>query len=317
VSVFRLHIRPSGGLGDPAVSFAYCLREGVLGLGWQVEPPSGAVLTWEIYERLAADAHGLGELSRVRYLHDNVKPMDLIWSRDTDGKYYLAKVARPRHGSMDSGLAWEYLDTPGGRDADIVNVVRCRILPVPKADDVPGKIVACFRPRRAIQSIADETAVLYSRLLWNQLAEAEEYSLPDLHRCDIFSFLDAETTEDVVFIYLQCQGWIVVPNSRMADTMRYEFVAIHRETQERALVQVKSGNTPLETDTWSRFPEKVFLFQAHGIYTGICASNVVPLDPQAIEEFMETHFGLMPRAVQRWIEFVRHHKQLSVGERET
>jgi hypothetical protein len=61
----------------------------------------------------------------------------------------------------------------------------------------------------------------------------------------------------VVFIYLQCQGWIVVPNSRMADTMRYEFIAIHRETQERALVQVKTGNTALDTDTWSRFPEKV------------------------------------------------------------
>ncbi|PYV21581.1 MAG: hypothetical protein DMG27_20385 [Acidobacteria bacterium] len=91
--------------------------------------------------------------------------------------------------------------------------------------------------------------------------------------------------------------------------MRYEFIAIHRETQERALVQVKTGNTALDTDTWSRFPEKVFLFQAHGIYTGAPAANVVPLHPQAIEDFIEAHFGIMPRAVQRWIDFVRHHRQ--------
>ena len=302
-----MHIRPSGGLGNPRVSFAYCLREGVLGVGWQVEPPSGTALTWEAYERLAADAHGLGELSRVRYLHDNIKPKDLIWSRDADGKYYLAKVDPPSSVVTDSGLAWEYYDTAAGRDADIVNVVRCRILPVPTADDVPGKIVACFRPSRTIQSIADETAVLYSHLLWNQITKSEDYSLPDLQRCDIFSFLDAETTEDVIFIYLQCEGWVVVPNSRKADTMRYEFLAIHRDTHARALVQVKTGNTPLDTDSWSRFPETVFLFQAHGIYTGSPAANVIQLLPQTIKNFMEERFEILPRSVQRWIEFVRNH----------
>ena len=242
-------------------------------------------------------------------LHDNVRSGDLIWSRDIDGKYYLAKVGPPRESSHENGLAWEYFDTPDGRSADIVNVVRCRIFAVLNADDIPGKIVACFRPSRTIQSIADKTAVFYSRLLWNQLAGVEEYSLPDVDRCDIFSFLDAETTEDVIFIYLQCQGWIVVPNSRMADTMRYEFVAIHRDTRERALVQVKTGNTSLDTESWVRFPEKVFLFQSHGIYTGRPAANVVSLNPPVIERFMEADFGIMPRAVQRWIDFVRHYRR--------
>jgi hypothetical protein len=307
--VFRLHIRPSGGLGNAAISFGYCLRESVLGMGWQVEPPSHEPLTWEAYEKLAEGAHGLGELSRVRYFHDHIRPNDLIWSRDTDGKYYLAKVGPPCHDPQDSGLAWEYFDTRDGREADIVNVVRCRIFQVPNADDVPGKIVACFRPSRTIQSITDETAVLYSRLLWNQFVEREEFSLPDIAKCDIFSLLDAETTEDVIFIYLQCQGWIVVPNSRMADTMRYEFVAIHRETGKRALVQVKTGSTPLEMDGWNRFPEQVFLFQAHDIYIGAPSANVVQLHSKTIEEFMNTNYAVMPRAIQRWIDFVRNQRE--------
>lgn len=307
MNVFRLHIRPSGGLGNPAVSFAYCLREGVLGVGWQVEAPPETPLTWEAYEKLASDTHGIGELSRVRYLRNNVRSKDLIWTRDTDGKYYLARVEPPRRESQESDLAWEYFGTPGGRDADIANVVRCRILAVPNADDVPGKIVACFRPSRTIQSITDETAVLYSQLLWNRLAAREEYSLPDMAGCDIFSFLDAETTEDVIFIYLQCHGWIVVPNSRMADTMRYEFVAIHGKTRDRALVQVKTGHTPLDTEDWTRFPEQVFLFQSHDIYTGTPAANVVALRSRDIVEFMGANFALMPRAIQRWMDFVREH----------
>jgi hypothetical protein len=307
MSVFRLHIRPKGGLGNVRDSFAYCLREGVLGVGWQVDLLPETALTWEAYERIAAETHGAGELSRVRYFHDKIKVKDLIWSRDSDGMYYLAKVEAPSRRIADTGLAWEYYDTPAGRDADIVNVVRCRILLVPTADDVPGKIIACFRPSRSIQSIADETAVLYSQLLWNQLSKSDDYTVPNRQQSDIFSFLDAETTEDVIFIYLQSEGWIVVPNSRKADTMRYEFLAIHRNTHARALVQVKTGNSPLDTESWSCFPETVFLFQAQGIYTGLPAANVITLCPKTIKDFMEAHFEILPRSVRRWIEFVRSH----------
>ncbi len=311
MSIHRLHIRPTGGLGNPSFSFAYCLKEGVLGVGWQVEPPSQDPLTWEAYEALAIEEHGSADaISRVRYLHDYVKPTDLIWTRDTDGKYYLAQV-RPTTDKSELGLAWEYFGPPEACDADIVNVVRCRILAVPQADDVPGKIVACFRPSRVIQPIIDETAVLYSQLLWNQMVGREEYTLPILHKCDVFSFLDAESTEDVIFIYLQCEGWIVVPNSRRADTMRYEFIAIHPKTGERALVQVKTGNTPLETDTWGRFQEKVYLFQAHGNYTGTPTANVIQLAPKTIEDFMKGHVEVMPRAVRRWVDFAA---QINSGE---
>jgi hypothetical protein len=56
--VYRLHIRPKGGLADPVRSFEYCLREQVLGVGWRVDPPAGAALTWQQYEALAIRKHG-------------------------------------------------------------------------------------------------------------------------------------------------------------------------------------------------------------------------------------------------------------------
>ncbi len=290
--VFRIHIRPSGGLGDKAASFAYCLRKGVLGLGWQVELPAGAsAVEWELYERLATEKFGHKDLSRVRFLRNHVRQDDLVWTRDTDGAYYLARVLSP----------WEYLDTQEGRDADITNVVRCRILPVPQADDVPGSVVASFRPRRTIQSIRNPTAVAYSRVLWNQLADSEDYPPLTGEPNDLFSYLDSESTEDVVFLYLQMEGWLVVPHSRKADTMGYEFVAIHRETFERVVVQVKTGNTPLHPDAYAGFGEKVFLFQSSGVYRGPEVPNVVCLRPDDVKRFVWENRRVVPRAVERWL----------------
>src|ERR1700730_7279815 len=115
--LFRIHIRPTGGLGSSSTSFDYCLREKVLGLGWQVEFPQGSDRTWTTYEALGVQQYGGEEISRVRYLHDKIRPNDLIWTRDARGLYYLAKVLAP----------WEYYEGAGSADADIVNVVRCQI----------------------------------------------------------------------------------------------------------------------------------------------------------------------------------------------
>lgn len=304
MNVFRIHIRPSGGCNDSAYSFAYCLQEGVLGVGWQVPVQQGASLAWEAYLDRAAEIHGEKDLSRVRYLHDCVQPGDLIWTRNAEGRYYLAKVEAP----------WEYLDTPEGRKADIVNVVRCRIVEIPHVDDVPGKVVACFRPPRAIQMITDPTATFYSRWLWSHSAGESFPPLSNSTDLDIFSLLDDETTEDVIFIYLQHKGWIVIPNSRKLDTMRYEFLAIHRETFERSVVQVKTGCTQLPVDSWFDFREKVFLFQSQNLYTGTATPNVIPIPPGEIRDFMSSHSQLMPRFVQRWMKYAQSGGQPNTAE---
>jgi hypothetical protein len=98
---------------------------------------------------------------------------------------------------------------------------------------------------------------------------------------------------------------IVVPNSRKADTMAYEFVAINRASYERAVVQVKTDNTPLDASVWISFRDKVFLFQANGVYRGATAANVVMIEPQTIEEFIRKNQDVMPHAVQRWIVYAR------------
>ena len=116
--------------------------------------------------------------------------------------------------------------------------------------------------------------------------------------------MDSDTTEDVIFIYLQLQGWLVIPNSRKADTMSYEFVAINRDTFERAIVQVKTGHSALNREGWENLSGKVFLFQSNGHYFGTERPNVICLQPGVIEEFMELNIAVMPGAVRRWIDYL-------------
>lgn len=294
MNVYRIHIRPKGGKANPELSFGYCLKEQVLGLGWQTESQKSGV-SWKEYEKEATEIYGSDKLSRVRYLKNRVEPNNLLWTRDTKGNYYLAKVR--------SG--WEYYTNRAAQDADITNVVRCKMLKVISVDDVPGKVVACFRPSRTIQGIKDSVAQKYSLLLWNRLSGSADYKVDTKEFKNIFTFLDSEQTEDVIFIYLQTKGWLVVPNSRKADTMSYEFYLIHRHDRRRAVVQVKSGGTPLDASEWKDTKEHVILFQANGQYQTRDVKNVECIEPLVIEKFIYSNLGLMPKSISHWAKVAR------------
>jgi hypothetical protein len=291
MNVFRLHIRPGGGLADSEFSFAYCLEAQVLGIGWQTYSDK-VISIWEEYEAEASQHHP--DLSRVLYLKNHLKKDDLIWTRSPSGHYYLAKAASE----------WEYFTNDRAKDADIVNVVRCEILKVPSIDSVPGKVVACFRPTRTIQKIADEHIRQYSQSLWNKLSGTSYYSSAENVGGNVFPFLGSDATEDVIFIYLQTKGWLVVPNSRKADTMSFEFYLINRETRERAIVQIKTGNTSLNISEWKARVERVFLFQSSGLYFGNSHPSVVCIPPAEITAFMDENRDLLPASTVYWMNHV-------------
>jgi len=251
MSIYRLHIRPKGGKASVKTVFNYCLKHNILGVGWRIKDPTDEI-SWDEYSLKAKKI--FGKIDTVEYLKNKIKLNDLIWTRDELGDYYLAKVK--------SG--WKYFNTDEAikEDIDIANVVEVDFIKIP-TNEVPGKVIACFRPSRTLQVINYSNFVNeYSKYIWNKISDKNRFELDNLKfkLSNIFDFIDSEETEDLIFIYLQFNNYVVVPNSRKADTMNYEYFATDKQTKLNYLVQVKSGSTPLDLKDYQKTNENYILF---------------------------------------------------------
>ena len=296
MTLFRIHIRPKIGANKQRKAFQYCLNHRMLGMGWSVEETGKSRLSWDEYIVAAEKNPEYKNVQSVRYLHREVKENDLIWTRDTIGRYYLARVISP----------WEYLANEESLQVDIVNFCRCeKILRIP-VDAVPGKIVASFRPGRTIQAIRNPpTMITYSQLLWNDISGTNQYAPQFPEDPDIYTFLDDIETENAVAIYLQKHGWLYLPASRQPDTMGYEYILINRDTFDRAVVQVKTGDTTqLNRDDFSGFGERVFLFQSYGNYTGAEHGHVECIAPDVLCTFLFNKRDILPQSIKRWVDYL-------------
>jgi hypothetical protein len=188
--VYRIHIRPGGGLANSKISFEYCLQESVLGVGWQVPIEKDERISWEQYQERALNEYK--SIQVVQYFKKRIGVGDLLWTRGIDGTYYLARAL----------TSWEYHDNTAARDADIVNICRVKILKISNPDDVPGKVISCFRASRTIQEICDDSIATYSQGLWNRLDTEFHYPIQP-QKLSWRSLLTDEQVEDLLFIYLQ------------------------------------------------------------------------------------------------------------------
>lgn len=290
--VFRMYIRPKGGTADLHTTFDYCLKNGILGVGWRT-PSQQNTKNWDEYYAEASQVHN--NLQVCKYIHKCVSEGDLVWTRDYLGQYYLARVT--------SG--WEYWVTEEAKelDIDIANIFHCVFKRV-DIDEVPGYIVNCFRARRAIQEVGNDRACEYSRYLWTVLGGQDAYPYDKMKYSDIFMMLDAEETEDLLFLYLQSQGWYVVPHSRKGDTMSFEYLCVNPLTGEKAETQVKTGNDILDKDYYSHYSHKVFLFQSNECYSGTDAANVVAISRQELLRFLDKSLAWLPKSFKRKMELV-------------
>lgn len=54
--VFRIHVRPSGGTADMRATFDYCLKNGLLGVGWRTNSWTNTK-DWDDYFNEASQIH--------------------------------------------------------------------------------------------------------------------------------------------------------------------------------------------------------------------------------------------------------------------
>jgi hypothetical protein len=121
------------------------------------------------------------------------------------------------------------------------------------------------------------------------------YSIGTIDALDLFDFLDSEDLEDIVSLYLQAErSFLFISSSRQSDTGTYEFVLCHRDTHQRAVVQVKHGNVDFNIKEYSGFSDKFFLFTSGGRYIGDASPRVECLNRNVIANFIALNRKLLP-----------------------
>jgi hypothetical protein len=289
MQLWRIHIRPSG--DDPVLSYGLCLKEKVIGVGWQIKHDSRAPLSVDDYFRLGADTYGeeWGNGRSAVGLLAQMEGGDMVWMRSPQGVYHLCRITGP----------WEYRDEQKYQDADVVNIRPVDIIDVGISTHVPGKVIACFRPSRTVQRIHDSTALSYSERIWRKLVG--EAVSPKSETDDLFSLISSQDCEDLISVYLQWLGWIVYPAQRQADTLAYEFGLRHRHDFREAVVQVKTGWSPVDLGTLPSSVDVAFVFQANGRYIGKHSKAVI-LGREEVLSFISANPRLVPSTVQIWLD---------------
>lgn len=281
-TIWRIHIKPAAEVGiDPK---AYCFENSILGVGWPVEAKTKP--DWETYLELASkkyldDRGWQSAVNAIKKMHVD----DLCWTRSRDNVYYLGRVTTPD---------WRYCDTQESRAADVINIRDCDWMKVGLVDAVPGKVIACFRPTRSLQRIDSPSVRMYSQYLYNQ-KHPNHYTVRTIDSPDLFEFLDSDDLEDIVSLYLQAERhFLFISSSRQSDTGAYEFGLRHRDTHERAVVQVKHGKVDLSIKKYSGFSGKCFLFTSGGRYIGHASPRVECLNRDVIANFIAMNRDLLP-----------------------
>jgi hypothetical protein len=118
---------------------------------------------------------------------------------------------------------------------------------------------------------------------------------------DLFSLISSQDCEDLISVYLQWLGWIVYPAQRQADTLAYEFGLRHRHDFREAVVQVKTGWSPVDLGNLPLSVDVAFAFQANDQYVGENSKAVI-ISREEILNFITANPRLVPSTVQIWLD---------------
>lgn len=294
--IWRINLKSDG--KDPQ---NFCLTEGVVGVGWALEP-KGAICDWEKYYEAGKQKYfnnkDRGWWPAVNAIRNKMQLNDLCWTRKKNGDYYLGRI----------NGEWKYEGDGEFWENDIVNVRSCDWKKIGTIDKVPGKVVNSFIPSRTLQRVEDETVQRYSCFLYNSLGnDTSSFTYPLRPICEsrLFKLISSDDCEDVVGLYLQEQGWRVIPSTCKNDTAAYEFVMKRSASGETAVLQVKQGSAS-SLDEKNNCPDgvTVFWFATDGDYSTIKNKTIHLIDPHEIEKFVSKNPRLLPDRVTTWMEII-------------
>jgi hypothetical protein len=289
-------IRLLADAADHAAAHKFATEQGIVGAGWGLtQPPAPPPLP---------------DLCNDLRLY--IEQAKLVYPNDTS----LEGVAQIIGSTMQvNDFCWTYFKETGeywccriigefayrtGRDFDThdLHITRsCTWRLAGAADAVPGVVRRAFAgpfgvvsPIRAAAEIAAKAAELVFGLR------------KPTSNADLFAVAGPEELEDLVALYLQKEGWFVLPSTAKISTASYEFVLVHGQTGKRAGLQVKSGNVAFLDQQVARDFDFFFIFMANrSALLTRTDPRIKQIGRDEIVSFARQNWMLLPRALQaRW-----------------
>src|ERR1700693_4838695 len=205
--IWRLHAKSPRPHGPDASTF--CIENDLVGFGFPVEP-SEDLLAWDIYYRRGLETYhnkGVTEWQpAVEAIRKRMSVGDLCWARHASGKYYIGRVMG----------TWEYRNGPSNRQAGVVNTRFCDWQDAGDPFNVPNAILNSFRNGSPLEQIEGDGVEAFSSFRFNGLIQRSVYEFSQ-RVCDLFSVLGLEECEDLIGIYLQMEGYLLLPGTCKTD----------------------------------------------------------------------------------------------------
>lgn len=287
-----------GGVVDWDEAKAHCRSAGVVGVGWGLSKLKHHSRLDRVLDAWGKRPEGLAGVNTIARLANDVADADLMWTRDSLGRYWLCQITG----------SWRYDKSPESVRLDLYNVRPARWLESPFRDyEVPGAVVRSFTGvGQTLRRIGDHPeAIRVTEMLWAKETDPHVLIEPMTAAQAMADILDPIDVEDVVLLYMQHQGWLLLASSRMHDTPMYEAALKQPGSGHMAVVSVKSGSSnpvPVVELAEASGPAQAFAYSTHELYTERPDKHgVIKIKTADLVGFMESHPELLPPRIARWL----------------
>lgn len=277
---------------------AHCLDGGLIGIGWRIDELAGGTQLEKVLQTIEDNPEpgwGRTAAQTVRRFGKEAEVDDFVWTRDTSGRYLICRITGP----------YRYDISDAAKAVDVHQVRAADWAPRPLNDlEVPGGVIRCFvGTGSSFSRILDPGARLLTAYLWEKLHDRPLPKLAITPREVLTSHLDPYDVEDLIYVWLQiARDYVALPRARQRDTPAYEWTMIHRQSQRRGIVQIKTGAEPVdlgalasavaddETDTYA--------YATSGVYLGDPALVTEVISTEELLDFASKHPELLPARVR-------------------
>lgn len=239
--------------------------------------------------------------AELRYILKDIDEGDYIWvNRSND--FYLCRAK----GEWDVAANQAKEEQEEYISNDIHNLHRAEWQKIPFSS-VPGFVQRQFSGQfgtiaKMRDPINDTTRAMVEKLFKNgeltgeiPLSEVKKH-VQEIPPQDVFDALGPTTTEDLVLLYLQSEGWKVIGSSLSSSQAEIECELVR--SNESAVVQIKSGNSSVTPSDFEKYTDNSTVFFFVGDEKDLDSyDNIKQIAPANVTNYLVKNIKEAPRPI--------------------